>query len=275
MTKPDLLGGQTVARPFALWRLAPLAFGLALAGCSLAPAYKVPAVPVAAAYQNGSGQSAPSPVAATGQDSRLWQAAQPSDQLPRDHWWQSYHDAQLDQLQQRLLANNADLAAALAHFRQAQAFDLQSRSALFPTVSTNANGQRDRESDTKPLRGSTSPADYNSFTVGAEVDYEVDLWGRVRNTVEAAKDETLAANADLASAQLSLQTQLVDNYIQLRGLDRQIALFQQSIDAFQKALKLTQTLHTGGIVSGLDVARAQSQLSSAKSLWSQAQAQRA
>ncbi|MEW5305899.1 MAG: hypothetical protein WDW36_008411 [Sanguina aurantia] len=265
MPRPQVFNGAA-ARSLALLRVAPLVMGIAMAGCSLAPAYKAPPVPVAAAYQNAT--------VTAGQDS-LWQTAQPSDQIPRDHWWQAYHDPQLDQLQVRLLANNADIAAALAHFRQAQAFDLQSRSALFPTVSTNANGQRDRESDTKPLRGTTSPANYNSFTVGAEVDYEVDLWGRVRNTVEAAKDQTLAANADLASAQLSLQTQLVDNYIQIRGLDRQIALFQQSIDAFQKALKLTQNLHTGGIVSGLDVARAQSQLSSAKSLWSQAQAQRA
>lgn len=263
--KPRLVLPSGALRP-----LAPLALGIALAGCSLAPAYKVPAVPVAPAYQNGARDDT-----AHGQGDSLWQSAQPSDRQARDHWWQVYHDAPLDQLQQRLLANNADLAAALAHYRQALAFDLQSRSALFPTVSTNANGQRDRESDTKPLRGATSPADYNSFTVGAEVDYEIDLWGRVRNTVEAAKDETLAANADLASAQLSLQAQLVDNYIQLRGLDRQIALYQQSIDAFQKALKLTQTLHDGGIVSGLDVSRAQSELSSTKSLWSQAQAQRA
>jgi NodT family efflux transporter outer membrane factor (OMF) lipoprotein len=232
---------------------------VALTGCSLAPAYKVPTVPVAASYQ----------------DTTPWQQAQPSDQLPRDHWWQLYHDDQLDRLQQRLLASNADLAAALAHYRQAQAFDLQARSALFPQVSASGDFERDRESDTKPLRGATSPATYNSFTAGAEVDYELDLWGRVRNTVEAGKDDTLAAAADLASAQLSLQAQLTDNYIQLRGLDQQIALFQQSIDAFQKALQLTQTLHTGGIVSGLDVARAQTQLSSAKSLWSQALAQRA
>lgn len=236
-----------------------LVAGVTLAGCSLAPAYKVPAVPVAALYQ----------------DSGPWQQAQPSDQLPRDHWWQLYHDAQLDQLQQRLLANNADLAAALAHYRQAQAFNRQTRSALFPQVSATGNGQRDRESDTKPLRGATSPANYDSYTVGGEIDYELDLWGRVRNTVEAGKDETLAAAADLASAQLSLQAQLVDNYIQLRGLDQQIALLQQSIDAYQKALQLTQTRHAGGIASGLDVASAQTQLSSAKSLWSQALAQRA
>ena len=230
-----------------------------LAGCSLAPAYKAPAVPVAAAYQNNG----------------PWQQAQPADQLPRDHWWQLYHDQQLDQLQQRLLANNADLAAALAHYRQAQAFNLQTRSALFPQVSATGNGQRDRQSDTAPLRGATAPANYDSYTVGGEVDYELDLWGRVRNTVEAGKDDTLAAAADLASAQLSLQAQLTDSYIQLRGLDQQIALLQQSIDAYRKALQLTQTLHVGGIVSGLDVASAQAQLSSAKSLWSQALAQRA
>jgi NodT family efflux transporter outer membrane factor (OMF) lipoprotein len=240
-------------------RLLLLTLGAALAGCSLAPAYKVPAVPVAATYQ----------------DNGPWQQAQPSDQLPRDRWWQLYHDDVLDHLQQRLLASNADLAAALAHYRQAQAFDLQARSSLFPQISANVNGQRDRQSDTKPLRGTTSPAEYNAFTAGAEVDYELDLWGRVRNTVEAGKDDTLAAAADLASAQLSLQAQLADSYIQLRGIDQQIALLQQSIDAFSKALQLTRNLHTGGIVSGLDVARAQTQLSSAKSQWSQALAQRA
>ena len=268
MTKPEIPGRHRAARSTVLLHGVPLAIVIALTGCSLAPAYKVPGVPVATSYQN---------VADGGS---LWQTAQPSDRLPRDPWWQVYHDTQLDRLQQRLLANNADLAAALAHYRQAQAFDLQSRSALFPTVGTNANGQRDRQSGTRPLRGpltgpNESPANYNSFTVGAQVDYELDLWGRIRNTVEASKAETQASAADLASAQLSLQAQLADNYIQLRGLDQQIALFQQSIDAFAKALTLTRNLHTGGIVSGLDVARAQSQLSSAKSLWSQALAQRA
>ena len=103
----------------------------------------------------------------------------------------------------------------------------------------------------------------------------MDLWGRVRNTVEAGRDNALAAAADLASAQLSLQAQLADNYMQLRGLDQQIELLQQTIQAYEKALKLTQTLHAGGIVSGLDVSRAQTQLADARSQWSQALAQRA
>ncbi|WP_158880551.1 efflux transporter outer membrane subunit [Rhodanobacter sp. L36] len=241
-----------------------LAIGLVLTGCSLAPAYKVPTVPVAASYQ----------------ETGPWKQAQPADQLPRDQWWQLYHDARLDELQQKLLTSNADLAAALAHYRQAQAFEQETRSDLFPTISLNANGQRDRQSDTKPLRGpltgpSESPANYNSYTAGAEIDYELDLWGRIRNAVTAGRGETLASAADLASAQLSLQAQLADNYIVLRGTDQELALLKQSIDAYQRALQLTQTRHSGGIASGLDVARAQTQLSSAKSLWSQSMAQRA
>lgn len=247
MRRPELLRTLTVA------------LALALGGCSLAPGYTVPTLPLAASYQ------------AAGP----WQLAQPSDRLPRDHWWQAYHDAELDHLQRQLLVNNADLAAALAHYRQAQAFNFQARSALFPQVGISGNAQRDRQSDTRPLRGATSPATYDSYTVGGEIDYELDLWGRVRNTVEAGKDDALAAAADLASAQLSLQAQLADTYIQLHGVDRQLALLQQSIDAYGKALQLTRNLHGGGLVSGLDVARAQTQLSSAKSLRSQAQAQRA
>ncbi|TBR36275.1 MULTISPECIES: efflux transporter outer membrane subunit [Dyella] len=241
-----------------------LSIAAGLSGCSLAPAYKVPEVPVADQYQEHGDAMGKS-----------WVMAQPADQLSRDGWWQLYGDARLDDLQQKLLANNADLAAALAHYQQAQAFSAQARAGMFPQVGASANGQRDRQSDTKPLRGATSPAIYESYTVGVEIDYEVDLWGRVRNTVEAGRDDALAAAADLASARLSLQAQLADNYIVLRGLDQQIKLLDESIHAYQKALELTQTRHGGGIASGLDVSRAQTQLSSTKSQWSQTAAQRA
>ncbi|GLQ45133.1 RND transporter [Dyella lipolytica] len=236
-----------------------VAVAAVLGGCSLAPAYKPPATPVAQAYR----------------DVGPWVAAQPSDQLPRNNWWQLYGDAELDALQTKLLANNADLAAALAHYTQAQAFSNEARSELFPQVGLGASAQRQRQSDTAPpLRNPAAPADYNTYTVGVQASYEVDLWGRVRNTVEAGRDNALAAEADLASAQLSLQAQLADSYMQLRGLDQQIALLQQTIQAYERALKLTETLHAGGIVSGLDVSRAKTQLSDARSQWSQTVAQR-
>ena len=246
---PRALRGSLLALPVAA----------ALAGCNLAPAYKVPATPVAAQYR----------------DTGPWVQAQPADQLPRADWWSLYGDPRLDQLQQRLLAHNADLAAALAHYQQAQALFREARSGYFPQIGAGAGAVRQRQSDTAPMRSPTAPADYDTYTAGAQLSYEVDLWGRVRDTVAAGRAEAQATAADLASVQLSLQAQLADDYLALRGLDQQLQLLQQSIDAYQKALQLTQTLHKGGIVSGLDVARAQTQLSTVKSQWSQTAAQRA
>ena len=235
-----------------------LAGTVGLAACSLAPDYKVPPTPVAATYRT------------TGP----WTSAQPADQLSRDGWWKIYGDPQLDDLELRLLANNTDLRAALAHYAEAQAFVDQASSALFPTVSANVAPQRDRQSDNRPLRVG-GPNEYNSPTISATVNYDLDLWGRVRDSVAASKDEAQASKADLASVQLSLQIELANSYVQLRGLDQQTELLKQTVVAFAKALDLTQQLHGGGIVSGLDVARARTQLSSAKSQLSQNIAQRA
>lgn len=236
-----------------------LATMLALGACHLAPDYQVPDAAVAASYKTVG----------------PWMTANPADQLSRDGWWKIYNDPQLDELQHRLLVNNPDLSAALSHYQQAQAFVTQVESGLFPKVVGSANGQRDRQSDTKPLRSATAGPEYNSFTLGAEVDYEVDLWGRVRDSVAAGTDEAQASKADLASVQLSLQAQLADSYIRLRGLDQQTQLLTATTEAFSKALNLTEGLHGGGIVSGLDVSRAKTQLSSAKSQLSQNLAQRA
>jgi NodT family efflux transporter outer membrane factor (OMF) lipoprotein len=256
LRRPDSASGFRSYRAGALATLV----SLGLSACSLAPTYKVPDVPVADQYANAN-----SP----------WAEAKPADHLDRDAWWKLYGDPRLDGLQTKLIANNASLAAALAHYEQSEAFTRQVRSALFPTLGLNANGQRDRESDTRPLRGTTSPATYSSYTIGAQADYEVDLWGRVRDSVAAGTAEQAASAADLASVRLSLQAQLADNYLQLNGLDRQVKVLNETIVAFSRALELTQSRHDGGISSGLDVARAQTQLSNARSQLTQAQAQRA
>ncbi|SIO60613.1 efflux transporter outer membrane subunit [Paraburkholderia phenazinium] len=230
----------------------------ALSACSLAPDYRVPATPVAAQYKTLG----------------PWTSAQPADQIDRNGWWKMYGDTQLDDLETQLLAHNTDLRAAYAHYQEAQAFVAQVESGLYPTISASAVPLRERQSNTAPLRGN-GPADYNSITLGASVKYDLDLWGRVRDSVVAGKDEAQATKADLASVQLSLQVELADSYIQLRGLDQQTALLSETEVAYAKALQLTQTLHNSGIVSGLDVSRAQTQLSSAKSQLSQNLAQRA
>ena len=232
---------------------------LAIGACSLAPHYETPPVPTPEQFKTRG----------------IWSTATPSDHINRDGWWQVYKDPQLDALQQQLLANNPNLSAALAHYQQAQAYVSQVSSAELPTVKGIGSAQRNRQSDTRPLRASSTGDVYNAGTLGLQVDYEVDLWGRVRDSVAAGTDEEQASRADLASVRLSLQAQLADNYIRLCGLDQQTRLLSETSAAFSRALELTQGLHDGGIVSGLDVSRANAQLSSAKSLLKQNQVQRA
>ncbi len=229
-----------------------------LAGCSLAPDYHVPDTPAPAAYR-GMGP---------------WVAAQPADRIPRDGWWTIYGDPRLDALEAELVRNNTDLRAAWAHYREAQAFVSESRAAELPTVSVSAIPQRDRQSANRPLRAG-GPDEYTSATLYGQVQYDLDLWGKVRDTVAAARYDAQAASDDLASVGLSLQAQLAANYFQMCGLDRQTDLLTQTVAAYARALQLTQTLHAHGVVSGLDVARAQTQLSDARSQLAQNDAQRA
>ncbi|MGA7782234.1 MAG: efflux transporter outer membrane subunit [Paraburkholderia sp.] len=239
--------------------LTALVSAMVLAGCSLAPHYEVPDVPVAAQYQSQG----------------PWTTASPADQLDRAGWWKLYQEPGLDDLEQRLIANNPDLNAAYYHYVQADEYIKQVKSELYPQVSAAGNIQRDRESDTRPLRPAAAPSDYTSATLGVQVDYEVDLWGRVRDSVAASKYEGLASKADLASTQLSLEIELARSYIDLRGVDQQIQLIESTDEDYQKALDLTRHRHDAGIVSDLDVTRATSQLAAAESDLTQVRAKRA
>lgn len=231
----------------------------AMAGCSLAPDYEAPQAPLPAAYD------APAP----------WAAADPADRLPRGEWWTLYGDERLSGLERKLEANNPDLAAALAHYDQARAYDTATQSGLLPAVSGQAQASRDRQSDTRPTRGANQPDEYGSYTVGLHALYDLDLWGKIRNEVAAAHAETQAAADDLATARLSLETRLADDYVALLGEDRQLKLLGDTVDSYGKALQLTQTLHGGGLVSGLDVSRAQAQLDGARAQVSESRARRA
>jgi len=232
---------------------------LMLSACSLAPPLKTPVVPAGDAYK----------------EIGPWTAAQPADRLPRDSWWALYGNAELDDLEKKLIDGNPTLAAALANYAQARALADQARSGLFPTLGLNASAQRNRESINAPLRGPTTPTYFNSNTLGGSVSYELDLWGQIRNEVAAGEANAAASAADLENARLSLIAQLADDYIQLRSLDRDGAILDETVQTFTRALKLTEQRHDAGIAPGLDVSQAQTQLNVALSQAAQTLAQRA
>ena len=232
-----------------------------LGACSLAPPLKTPDVPTAAAYKE------------TGQ----WTQAQPADRLPRDSWWALYGNTELDEFEKRLITGNPTLAAALANYAQARALADQARAGLFPTLGLSADATRNRLSNNQPLRLPNAPPNftYNSNSLAGSVSYELDLWGQIRNEVAAGEANAAASAADLENARLSLIAQLVGDYIQLRSLDRDSAILDETVAAYTRALALTEQRHDAGIAPGLDVSQAETQLSAARSQAAQTLAARA
>jgi NodT family efflux transporter outer membrane factor (OMF) lipoprotein len=240
---------------------AGVAAALLLGGCSLAPTYHTPSLP---------------PMPATFKEAgTAWRVASPADQTPRGDWWSVYSDSTLGQLESKLDADNPSLAAALARYDTARAYESQLQSGLFPHFGVLANPIRARQSDNRPLRGSNEPNEYDSDTVGVSASYDLDLWGRIRNEVGQGRALSDAAKADLANAKLSLEAQLAADYVRLRGYDIQAGILDDTLQAYQRALTLTENRHAGGIASGLDVSRAQAQLHDAQAQVTDVQAQRA
>jgi NodT family efflux transporter outer membrane factor (OMF) lipoprotein len=235
------------------------ALTLLLGACSLEPPLKTPIVPAGDAYKEGGN----------------WTQAQPADRLPRDSWWSLYGNAELDTLQTQLIAANPTLAAAFANYAQARALADQARAGLFPTLSLNAGVQRARESVNAPLITNVTPRYFDTNVLGGSVSYELDLWGQIRNEVKAGEANAAAAAADLENARLSLIAQLVNDYIQLRSLDRSSKILDDTVATDSRALVLTEQRHGAGIAPGLDVSQAQTQLDTARSQAAQTLAQRA
>jgi len=236
-----------------------LGLTLLLGACSLAPTLKTPLVATADAYK----------------ETGPWTQAQPADRLPRDSWWTLYDCAELDDLEKRLIAGNPTLAASLANYAQARALADQARAGLFPTLGLSAGVARERDSLNRPLRLATGPAYYDTNTLSGGVSYELDLWGQIRNEVAAGEANAAASAADLENARLSLIAQLVGDYIQVRSLDRDSAILDETVQAYARALELTQQRHGAGIAPGLDISQAQTQLDAARSQAAQTLAQRA
>ncbi len=242
------------------WLLLPMLTGtMALAGCDLAPSYSPPAIDVPANYK----------------EAGPWRVAHPADAEPRGPWWRRYGDPTLDNLETEIDPRNPTLGATLALYDQARAYAAEAESGLYPQIALGGALSDNRQSAHRPLRSSSQPTYYGANTIDAQADFELDIWGRIRDSIAAGKAEAQASAADLAAVRLSLHAELANDYIALRGLDQEAKLLDDTVDAYRKALNLVQTRLQGNIASGVDLAQAQTQLDSAMAQTSDVQARRA
>jgi NodT family efflux transporter outer membrane factor (OMF) lipoprotein len=228
-----------------------VALVLVLAGgaCSLAPHYQRPTTATpSAGYQELDG----------------WTIAAPSDRETKGRWWMIYQDPALDTLEAQVADANQDLKAAFARLQEAHAQTEIDRAAYFPSLAANAHATRIQSSVNSPnfLPGARNPE--NDFIMGAQLSYEFDLFGRIRNTVSGARASEQASAGDVAALELSLQAELASDYFMLRGLDAQEELLDRTVADYARALKLTENLYQGGAAALLDVQQARAQLETAR-----------
>lgn len=223
--------------------------GAALAACSFAPHYERPPT-----------EAAP----ATYQELAEWKTAQPADEQHRGAWWELFNDPQLNALEARVTDANQNIKAAFARLQQARAQTRIQRSAYFPTVTADSRATRGRTSLNSPTYSATKPTTGNDFVLDADVSYEFDVWGRVRNAVASARATELASAADLATLDLSMHAELASDYFTLRSEDTQQELLDRTTTDYASALELTQHLYDGGAAVLADLDQAQAQLASAR-----------
>jgi NodT family efflux transporter outer membrane factor (OMF) lipoprotein len=230
---------------------------LFLSGCMVGPKYVKPTAPTAPEFKEQPPESF--------KENDVWKLAQPSDQELRGNWWEIFGDPQLNALEEEVTRSNQDLKVAEAHFRQARAIILFNRSQEFPTISTSPSIASVRESENQPyFPASQANNGTGSFTLPFDLSYEVDLWGKVRRTVSASREEAQASAADLQTANLSLHAELAVDYFELRSTDVQKQLLDYTVKAYADALQLTQNRFDGGAAPKSDVAQAQTQLDGAR-----------
>ena len=254
------------SQPWALARgsrlLALVLSTLLLNACAIGPDYQRPDTTTPVAFKEAAG----------------WRQANPSDALARGAWWELYGDAQLNDLVQTLNRSNQTVAQSEAQFRQAQALVRSARGAFFPSADLSVGKTRSSQGTGSSNSSLTSSSSGIRDTLNAQVgvSWEADVWGKLRRGLEANEASAQASLADLAAMRLSQQSELVQNYLQLRVIDQQKRLLQNTVVAYERSLKMSENQYRAGI-SGKDaVAQAQTQLRNTQAnlidlIWQRAQ----
>lgn len=222
---------------------------LLLAGCSVGPDYQRPSMAMPVHYK----------------EARGWQPATPRDAQSKGEWWSVYHDATLSGLLSQVSVSNQNVATYSAQYRQAQALAAESRAALFPSLGY----------DGSVTRSGSQITTSSSHQAALSASWELDLWGKLRRTLEEDRASASASAAELANITLSAQSELAQDYFQLRIMDQKIARYQQSVDAYQRYLNVIGRQYQAGTASRATLAQAQLQLESARASAQDEQWQRA
>jgi NodT family efflux transporter outer membrane factor (OMF) lipoprotein len=218
---------------------------LLLAGCTVGPNYKRPAAEVPPAYKEVGD----------------WKTAQPNDQNLPGNWWEIFHDEQLNALEAQVNVSNQNLKAAEAQYTQARAALRYQRADYFPTMTVDPTATRNHLSaNRQPHSAQFNGVTYTDLQIPFELSYQVDIWGRVRRTVESYRAQAQASAADLAAVNLSMHAQLALDYFQARTLDAEEQLLNSTVTQYQQALELIENRFAGGLASDLEVQQAKTQL---------------
>lgn len=216
----------------------PFVTAVLISGCAVGPAYQRPATPDVGAYKEAGD----------------WVVAAPADALERGPWWLLFNDPVLNDLAARVEVSNQNIAAAVAAYTQARSLVAEQRAGLFPSVTLGAGASR----------GETAGVPRSNYQASLGAAWEPDVWGRLQSFSNSAAATAAANAADLATAKLSAQGELVVNYLSLRQQDAQKALLASTLAGYARALEITQNRYTAGIAAKTDVLQAQTQLANAK-----------
>jgi multidrug efflux system outer membrane protein len=231
-----------------------------LAGCTVGPNYHRPAMPAPPAYKSEG----------------PWRVADPKDSIPKGTWWEVYNDDELNGYEKQLLASNQSLSAAKDRLSQARALARVASAGYFPTVSTDPNASRQRYSGNRPEVVTIGrPLTQNTFAVPFSLNYEPDLFGKVKRTLEASNASLQSTAADYYNVILVLTAELAADYYSLRELDAEVQVVQEAVTIQQKGLQLVDARHSGGVASGLDLAQQKTLLDSTQTQLYLVQQQRA
>ncbi|MBU6468905.1 MAG: efflux transporter outer membrane subunit, partial [Betaproteobacteria bacterium] len=231
------------------WYLACVALPVVLNACSFAPEYKRPEAPMASQFK----------------EDGVWRTAAPMDDQVKGDWWHYFNDTVLSELESKLDKANLQLGIALARHDQALAIANENNAQLYPEIDASGNYLTNRQSVNRPLRSSSLNYNvYGNTAIGAGINYELDLWGRLRNQAKSSSLLEQASRADIENVRLSQEALLATIYFELRSYDAQIAIFKDSIKAYDKEFTIIKNRHDEGVVSGLDVARSESLLDQVK-----------